>query len=223
MLHIKPTDRVLEIGSGDRPRKRSNVLCDKYIHDNYQRALQAKVVIDRRPFVVADGLALPFKDKSFDYVIASHILEHVNDPHKFVSELTRVASAGYIESPSELGERIFGWPYHKWIARVDGDTIVLRQRTEDPAFGDYFHRKYATDLNFAEFVDSNFSDFYVQHEWDGTIKLRVEKHTSSSVNFNTKMHTIRTHSALRHAGLTVSKSASTILLRVVRHFRKFEK
>jgi SAM-dependent methyltransferase len=223
MLHIKPTDRVLEIGSGDRPRKRSNVLCDKYIHDNYQRALEAKVVIDRRPFVVADGQALPFKDRSFDYVIASHILEHVDDPHKFVSELMRVARAGYIESPSELGEKIFGWPYHKWIARVDGDTIVLRPRTEDSAFGNYFHKMYAVDLNFAEFVDSNFSDFYVQYEWDGRIKLRVEKPTSSSVNFNTKMRPVRTYSPLKHAGLMVSKSVSTLLLRVVRYFRKFEK
>ncbi len=89
MLKIGPTDRVLEIGSGNRPRKRSNVLCDKFVADNTERSGGDNIVIDVRPFVVADGLALPFKDKSFDYVISSHILEHVDDPHGFVKELTR--------------------------------------------------------------------------------------------------------------------------------------
>jgi hypothetical protein len=70
MLSIKSTDRVLEIGSGNRPRKRSDVLCDKFVVDNTERSGGDNIVIDTRPFVVADGLALPFKDKSFDYVIS---------------------------------------------------------------------------------------------------------------------------------------------------------
>ena len=222
MLNIKPTDRVLEIGSGNRPRKRSNVICDKFISDNTERSGGDSIVIDKRPFVVADGLALPFKDKSFDYVITSHILEHVDDPYKFVAELSRVAKAGYIETPSELGEKVFGWPFHKWIVRFDDDTIVLRSRTKDSPFGDYFHRMYASDLNFAEFVDSHFQEFYVQHEWRGMIKLRVEIDESPAVKFNRNMQPLSTRGTVKSAGLTLAKPIALFFLKVIRHFRKFE-
>ncbi len=33
-LHIRRSDRVLEIGSGHNPSYRSNVLCEKYIDNN---------------------------------------------------------------------------------------------------------------------------------------------------------------------------------------------
>lgn len=222
MLKIEPTDRVLEIGSGNRPRRRSNVLCDKFVADNTERSGGDNIVIDVRPFVVADGLALPFKDKSFDYVIASHILEHVDDPHGFVKELARVARAGYIETPSELGERIFGWPFHKWIVRFQNDTLIMRPRPSDSPFGDYFHKMYAHDLNFAEYVDSHWGDFYVQYEWESNINLRVEDDGQTRVIFSQNMKPIETRSHLNSLGLTLFRPISMFLLRVMRHFRKFE-
>ncbi len=222
MLHIKPKDFVLEVGSGNRPRRRSNILCDKFIEDNTERSSQENIVIDHRPFVVADGLALPFKDKSFDYVVTSHILEHVEDPHKFVAELTRVAAAGYIETPSELGEKIFGWPFHRWILRLEGETIVMRPRTQEPLFGDFFHRMYAEDSLFAEFVDSHMKDFYVQYEWRGTIPLRIEHDSSSSVKLSNSAHEIRTRSRWKIIQIGLAKLFLRILLRGLRHLRKFE-
>lgn len=62
MLSIKSTDLVPEIGSGNRPRRRSNILCDKFVESNYERSHDGNVVIDKRPFIVVDGIALPFKD-----------------------------------------------------------------------------------------------------------------------------------------------------------------
>jgi SAM-dependent methyltransferase len=222
MLNIKPTDRVLEIGSGNRPRKRSNVLCDKFIADNTERSSGDNVVIDRRPFVVADGHALPFKDGSFDYVIASHILEHVDDPQKFVSELARVARRGYIETPSELGEKIFGWPFHKWIVRFESGTIVMRPRVEASPFGNYFHSMYANNLNFAEFADTHFGDFYVQHEWEGGIRLRTENDSDPVVRFNKEMPEVFTRPKPKLACIKLLGSILHPLLKLIRHFRKFE-
>ena len=53
-------------------------------------------------FANADGENLPFKDKEFDYVICNQVLEHVENPEKFISEQCRVASRGYMETPSLL-------------------------------------------------------------------------------------------------------------------------
>ena len=44
---------------------------------------------------------LPFKDKEFDYVILSHVLEHGPNINEFTLEVERIAKAGYIELPME--------------------------------------------------------------------------------------------------------------------------
>jgi ubiquinone/menaquinone biosynthesis C-methylase UbiE len=222
MLNIKPTDRVLEIGSGNRPRRRSNVLVDKFITDNTQRSSGENVLIDERPFVAADALALPFKDKSFDYVITSHILEHVDDPDKFVAELERVASRGYIETPSELSEKIFGWPFHKWTVRCEGDTIVMRKRMEDSPFGNYFHEMYAKDPLFAEFMDSHFDDFYVQYEWRDVIKVRLENEGGMKALLNSNMAHVRTKPRWKDLAISGTRLLLLPVLKLLRHFRKFE-
>jgi ubiquinone/menaquinone biosynthesis C-methylase UbiE len=41
--------------------------------------------------VIADGDRLPFSDKSFDFVISSHVIEHFYDPIKALLEWARVA------------------------------------------------------------------------------------------------------------------------------------
>ena len=41
--------------------------------------------------VVAPGDNLPFKNKSFDFVISSHVIEHFYDPMKAIKEWQRVA------------------------------------------------------------------------------------------------------------------------------------
>ncbi len=222
MLNIKPGDRVLEVGSGNRPRKRSDVLCDKYMESNYERSGGDNIVIDQRPFVAADALSLPFKDKSFDYVIASHILEHVSDPIKLAEELSRVAKAGYIETPSELGEHIFGWPFHKWRVHLVADTIVLRPRTDDSPVGSYFHRAYAEDPFFAEFVDSHLDHFYVRYEWTDRIKLKVDMEAVPSVIFNDAARDLLGTSSARRGLAGLMRSLVKLHLRFLRRLHKFD-
>ena len=82
---IKRNESVLEIGSGSRPFLRSDVLLDKSM-EPYERA--GKLVVDR-PMVIADAQYLPFKDKSFDFIIAAHILEHLEKPGRFIKEIEK--------------------------------------------------------------------------------------------------------------------------------------
>src|ERR1700730_7068455 len=96
-LPIPKTALVLEVGSGDSPVPRSDVLLDLTLQ-NHERVGGATIA--NRPLVLGAIERLPFQDKIFDYVIAIHVLEHSKAPETFLGELQRVACAGYIESPS---------------------------------------------------------------------------------------------------------------------------
>jgi SAM-dependent methyltransferase len=221
MLNIQPSDRVLEIGSGNRPRRRSNVLCDRYPWDNTERSSGDQIVIDGRPFVVADAAALPFKDKSFDYVITSHILEHVEDPLRVVAELQRVAHAGYIETPSELAERLFGWPFHKWMVHCEGNVLVFRPPFTDSIFGGYFHALYAGDRMFGEVMDTHADDFFVRYEWRTSITIRVERSYSAAVLFNSPASAVETLPPSKVRSLRILHTIMNPFLRMSRRLRNF--
>lgn len=169
-MRINPGELVLEVGSGNNPNPRSDILCDRYLHDNAERAGEFGIVIDR-PFVVADGYHLPFADKTFDYVIASHILEHMSDPVAFVRELMRVSRAGYIETPSAVSERIFGWDFHHWYISRGKNGLVLQKKSAGVQFGGFFHRLIANQIWFRRFFEEHENQFYLKYEWQGSITL----------------------------------------------------
>ncbi len=123
-LSIKSSDYVLEIGGGHNPHPRSNVVVDKFPELNYHRSGDIKV-LKHQTFIEADGQSLPFKDKEFDYVICCQVLEHVEDPGKFLSEQFRVAKRGYIETPSLVGEHLFPKDSHKWTLHEHKDVLYL--------------------------------------------------------------------------------------------------
>jgi hypothetical protein len=67
------------------------------------------------------GDHFPFADGEFDYVICSHVFEHVPDPKGFAAELMRVAPRGYVEVPSPLYEFLFDLePHLHYTTFADG-------------------------------------------------------------------------------------------------------
>lgn len=127
-MNINSADLVLEVGSGDKPYPRSDVLLDKLPEDSSERDGGKSLVIDR-PLVIGNAEALPFPNKSFDYIIASHVLEHARDPAKFLDELSRVGKRGYIETPLPLRERVFDWSFHRWYVFSNEKKLVLVKKT----------------------------------------------------------------------------------------------
>ena len=169
-MNIRADDFVLEIGSGHNPKARSDVLCDKFIADDEQRG--GTIVADR-PIVEADGQFLPFVDAAFDYVICSHVLEHVEDPAQLIAELERVARRGYIETPSEIGERIYGWQYHNWVVNLVDDCLMLRRNERNSQFGQLFHRMAAIDKYWKRFHLTHHNLFLVEYEWENEINYEI--------------------------------------------------
>lgn len=130
-LHIKRRDRVLEVGPGNRPSFRANVLVEKFLGDDTHRCGGLRI-FPHQQLVNAAAEALPFADKEFDYVICNQVLEHSDDPAQFLREVTRVGKAGYIETPSLLGEWLFPKKSHRWVVLNIGDKLVLYDKQRVP-------------------------------------------------------------------------------------------
>ncbi len=89
--------KILDIGCGYRAHKNASVIADIQDFSYYYK---------EKKFVQVKGKKLPFKDKEFDFVIASHVIEHVDDFEFFIKELERISSKGYIELPTRLGDNL---------------------------------------------------------------------------------------------------------------------
>jgi SAM-dependent methyltransferase len=113
-LEISEGAVALDIGGGDHPFPKATILSDRYLESTEHRYLP--IVRDGRPFVIFDVHNIPFSDKSIDFVYCSHVLEHVDDPHRTCSEIMRVGHQGYIETPSLSADMLFAWAkgMHKW-------------------------------------------------------------------------------------------------------------
>ena len=89
--------KILDIGCGYRAHKSASVIADIQDLSNFY---------ENKNFVKITEKKLPFKDKEFDFVIASHVIEHVDDFEFFIKELERISSKGYIELPSRLADNL---------------------------------------------------------------------------------------------------------------------
>ena len=89
--------KVLDIGCGYTANEFATTICDTQDLSEFYKT---------KDFIKLDNKILPFKDNHFDFVIASHVLEHVDDPKFFISELERVSTKGYIELPTKLEDNL---------------------------------------------------------------------------------------------------------------------
>lgn len=163
---------VLEVGSGGNPYARSNVLLDAYEHT---RERHWAPLISDRPTVLGFVENLPFKDKAFDFVIASHVLEHSTEPEKFLSELQRVAKAGYIETPDAFMERVNPYKDHRLEVTIRDEKLVIRKKIawqHDAELVELYEHQAKKWLT-SETIPKHPFDFHVRYYWQDTINFEV--------------------------------------------------
>ena len=169
-LPIKSDALVLDVGSGSNPHPAADVLLEKFV-DIIHR--YAPLVADR-PTVLADACKMPFKDKAFDYVIAFHVLEHINTPELFLNEIQRVGKAGYIETPNVVFERLIPYDVHVLeIMNPNNELIILKKVS--PRHDEYFNNLKVVQ-NFPKwnkFFYNNPEHFHVRYFWKNEIKYKV--------------------------------------------------
>ena len=116
-LLLNPNWNILDIGCGYGANKYAKTICD--VQDLSKYYLNKK-------FVKLIEKKLPFKDKEFDFVIASHVMEHVEDVEIFIKELERVSNKGYIELPTKLEDNLVFENKKDHLWHMDFDDVELK-------------------------------------------------------------------------------------------------
>ena len=163
---------VLEVGSGGNPYPRANVLLDAY-EDTRERHWVP--LVSDRPTVLGFVENLPFKDNTFDYVIAAHVLEHSKEPEKFLSELQRVAKAGYIEVPDAFFERVNPYKDHRIEITCRDDTLLITKKHNwivDPDLVELYEdrvKKWFTSI----LIPQRPFELHVRYYWENKINYSI--------------------------------------------------
>ena len=113
---------ILDIGCNIAPVEYAQTVADIQDFSNFYKEKNKK-------FILIQSKILPFKDNEFDFVYASHVIEHVDDVSFFINELKRISTQGYIELPSLLEDNLVlsanSTEDHKWIFKFDDVEKVL--------------------------------------------------------------------------------------------------
>lgn len=175
---VSPGDRVLEVGPGGTPHPRADVFLEKEFADSDiakgQRGHATPLETDK-PVITYDGGRFPFVDGEFDYVICSHVLEHIDDVDAFVTELTRVARRGYVEFPTIYYDYLYDFPEHPTVVFHRDETIYWMPKSETclPAFRPVTRMFYASlEAGHTAIIDALKPCLFQGFEWAGTINTQ---------------------------------------------------
>jgi len=100
--------KVLEVGAGDGSILK--LLAEQNFAPEYHAVeisesgvehIKARNITNLKSVSIFDGYHLPFDDNSFDLIILSHVLEHVEHERLLLRELKRVAAWSVIEVPRD--------------------------------------------------------------------------------------------------------------------------
>ena len=160
--------KILDVGCGFRANKYATVLADvQDLSDFYKE----------KKFIKINEKILPFKDKEFDFVIASHVIEHVEDFEFFLRELERISTKGFIELPTRLGDNLVfenKTDHIWWFAYDDTNNLIIaskRSQLIEPfvtvsmakIFEEIFRESLVIELGWEEKIDYKIDD-NLRHE-----------------------------------------------------------
>ena len=124
-LSQKKNWKILDIGCGYTANKYSTHVADTQDFSYLYKDKKFTHIKDKK---------LPFADKEFNFIIASHVLEHVEDIEYFIKELERVANSGYIEVPTRLEDNLVdvNEKAHIWWINFDdiNNSLFITKRKQ---------------------------------------------------------------------------------------------
>lgn len=157
---------------------RSDVIADKFPHDDTHRC--GKVLIyPHQQSSKPTASQLPFEKDAFDYVICNQVLEHADNPARFIEEMVRVGQTRVCRNPEHARRLMFPKESHRWVILLIEDKLVFYEKEKMP--GNYRNNYGEVFLNYLPYQSLPFKMLYVSEpnlllnriEWEGTIEYLV--------------------------------------------------
>lgn len=132
----KDARQIADVGCGHYPSKFANIAMDNAATDDEQRgglSLSAERAGVRFIDIDLNRFPYSFADKEFDYLICTHVLEHVADPVRTCKEFTRIAKAGYLEVPYFAADVFVrnNDSIHRWLCMYSPSDHLLSFTNRD--------------------------------------------------------------------------------------------
>ena len=125
LLKQKSNWKILDIGCGYTANENANVIAD---------VKDLSVFYKDKKFIQIKEKNLPFADNEFDFIISSHVIEHVENFEFFIKELERISKKGYVELPTRLADNIVfeNQSDHIWWFKFDdkNNQLVVSKKNQ---------------------------------------------------------------------------------------------
>ena len=154
--------KVLDIGCGYTANKFATTIAD---------VLDLQDFYKDKNFVKIENKNLPFKDDAFDFVIASHVIEHIEDLTFFLKEIQRISKKGYIELPTRLGDNLVfeNQKEHLWWFTFDDQNKILIAEKKKQILEPFM------SVATAKQVSDNFREsFVLELYWENNIEYNIK-------------------------------------------------
>lgn len=180
--------KILDVGSGQDPHPGANVILDKFIESDEHRMGQSEFLVKpvltyvdggeyKRDLKVVCGdiIELPFPDKSFDFIIANNVLEHIEDIEQAFAEISRVGKNGFIDVPRLSSEWLFPQgKIHKWVFTVEqGELVAHSLKNFETPFGQIMHKVFSENEDVQDAWAKSRHYFHCVKLWSNEVKVKI--------------------------------------------------
>ena len=159
--------KVLDIGCGYSANEFATTICDVQDLAPFYK---------NREFIKLENKQLPFKDNQFDFVIASHVMEHVEDVKFFINELERVSNKGYVELPTKLEDNLVFENKKDHLWHMDFDDVNLKLLISKKI---QFLEPVLTVSTIQKLRDNFKKSLVLELYWENKIDFEVEKNNEN--------------------------------------------
>jgi len=155
--------KILDIGCGYTANKFATTIADIQDLKSFYKEKKFIHIVDKK---------LPFKENEFDFVISSHVIEHVNDLNFFINEIQRISKKGYIELPSRLADNLVfeNLKDHKWWFVFDDIQNKLICSKKNQILEPFLN------VSTAKIFEKNFREsFIIELYWEDKIDFVIDQ------------------------------------------------
>ena len=166
---------ILDIGCGYTANPYANVVADAQDLSSFYK---------KKKFIKINSKKLPFNDNEFDFVVTSHVIEHVEDFEFFIKEIERISKQGYIELPTRLADNLVfeNLIEHIWWFKYDDETNLLLASKKNQIIEPFITVSTSKKLDLI-FRESLVLELFWENKIDFKIDVDLEMNSTLKINF----------------------------------------